>query len=124
GPARRRLTVVGEGPAGDLPDVLRSFERHLRLKNLTPRTIASYLQAARLMAEWLLERYGPISIAQLTDEHLREYFRYLHDGPKLPARRTKGGAVGDTGEEARRSAATVANRYRSLQQFFKYLVEE
>jgi integrase len=40
-------------------------------------------------------------------------------------RTTKGGAVSVTpSDEAKRSAATVANRYRSLQQFFRYLVEE
>ena len=37
-PDRPRLSVVAEGAASDLPDFIRSFERHLRLKNLAALT--------------------------------------------------------------------------------------
>jgi hypothetical protein len=79
-PARPRLSVVAEGAASDLPDFTRSFERHLRLKNLAPRTIVSYLQAARLMTDWLVARYGPVDATDLTAEHLGHYFRHLQEG--------------------------------------------
>jgi integrase len=115
---------VAEGAASDLPDLTRSFERHLRLKNLAPRTIVSYLQAARLMTEWLLARYGPVDGGDLTAEHLGEYFRHLQEGPKLLLRTTRAGATMVPSGDAKRSAATVAGHYRTLQQFFKYLVDE
>lgn len=94
-----RLKVVTDGSVGDLPAQIRSFERHLRLKNLAPNTISTYIKHVRWFATWA----GPVDVAQLTREHLEDYVIHL---------------------QATTAPATVATRFRSLQQFFRWLVDE
>ncbi len=57
-PARPRLSVVAEGAASDLPDLTCSFERHLRLKNLAPRTIGPYFTDLALRSSRARQRFG------------------------------------------------------------------
>jgi hypothetical protein len=57
-----------------LPDLARSFERHLRAENKSDRTVETYLEAVRSHADrWLafprmLQRYG----AAAADARARE----------------------------------------------------
>jgi site-specific recombinase XerD len=96
---KQRLKVVTDGSVGDLPMAIRSFERHLRIKNLAPNTISTYVKHLIWFARWA----GPIDAVQLTRERMEDYIAHL---------------------QATTRPATVANRYRSLQQFFKWLVDE
>lgn len=93
------LKVVTDTSVGDLPALIRSFERHLRIKNLAPRTVETYVEAVSWFAAWI----GPVNAAVITRAHLEGYVAHL---------------------QATTRPATVANRYRSLQQFFKFLHEE
>jgi site-specific recombinase XerD len=80
-----------------------SFARHLRAANLSPTTVKSYLDAVDQFSRYLLA-LGPLP--QLTDigrSHVEGFF---------------------ADQLERLSAATAANRYRSLCQFFKWLIEE
>lgn len=99
GMAKSSLKVVTDASVGDLPAQIRSFERYLRLRNLAPHTIATYVKHARWFSTWV----GPVDAAQLTREHLEGYVAHL---------------------QATTAPSTVATRWRSLQQFFKWLVAE
>lgn len=78
---------------------LRSFQRHLGLKNLAPHTIETYLKAVRLMGRWL----EGVPLTSVSKAHVESYVAHLQRST---------------------APATVANRFRSLQQFFKWLSAE
>ena len=42
-----------------LPDLARSFERHLRAENKSDRTIETYLEAVRLLQAYLARQASP-----------------------------------------------------------------
>ena len=92
--------TLGEG---DLAVNVKSFERHLKAANKSPRTIKSYIEAANLLDGFLADKGMPRNVAALTREHVEDFI---------------------TDQLARRKASTAANRYRSLQQLFKWLDEE
>jgi site-specific recombinase XerD len=103
-----RLTRPGpssQGPPiiGDLGRLTDSWSWHLRAANLGPRTIQSYEEAARQFVHFLDRMRAPSSASSLRREHVEAFIAHLLDT---------------------RSAATAANRYRSLQQLFRWLVEE
>lgn len=95
--ANPTLKLIPDDSVGDLPDAIRRFERHLRLKNLSPNTITTYIKHLTWMTRWL----GPADLDQITTDRLEDYVAHL---------------------QATTRPATVANRYRSLQQFFKWAV--
>jgi len=96
-PAEANVTVA---LAGDLS----SFKRHLRAENKAPLTIKTYAKAVEGFAAYLAERGMPTEPANIRREHVESYLVSLQDGGARPA--------------------TVAQRFRSLQQFFKWLREE
>src|SRR5690349_16151118 len=88
----------------DLASLLPSWRRHLRAENKSPRTVQSYLEAADQFCRFLTATGMPTVAAGLTREHVEAFLERLLD--------------------AGRSASTVANRYRSLQQLFRWLEDE
>jgi site-specific recombinase XerD len=83
---------------------LASFSRHLRAENKAPSTITTYAKAVIQLADYL-ERAGmPTAVAGIRREHVESFLIDLQDNARRPA--------------------TVAQRFRSLQQFFKWLKEE
>ena len=90
-------------PEGDLAVNAQSWRRHLRAANVAPATIETYLiSVERLRA--LLEANGhPTQVAKIRQEHLEAFFADLLE---------------------RWKPATAANRFRGLQQFFRWLTEE
>ena len=80
-----------------------SFERHLRAENKAPRTITVYMEAVRQLAAFLSGKGMPSQLGSIRREHVEAFVVDLLE---------------------RRTPATAANRYRSLQQFFKWAVEE
>lgn len=87
----------------ELDSLLASWARHLRAANLSPRTIQSYTEAGGQLAAFLSERGMPTSPAAITREHVETFIEDLL---------------------SRYSASTAANRYRSLQQLFRWLLDE
>jgi site-specific recombinase XerD len=88
------------------PDIganAQSFGRHLRAGNKAPATIHSYLDAVARLDAFLAARGMPRSVATLHREHVEAF-------------------VED--QLSRLKPASAANRYRSLQQFFRWLVDE
>lgn len=89
---------------GDLTVLRRSFDLSLRAEGKRPRTIQSYLEALDQLTAFLDGAGMPTQAAQVTREHVEAFLVSLRD--------------------AGRSPATVANRYRSLQQFWRWCIEE
>lgn len=94
---------AGSVSSGDLTDNIASFRRHLRATNVSVRTIELYTGAAAEMARYLDEHDMPLNVAELRREHVEAFI---------------------TDQLDRWKPATAANKYRSLQQFFRYLLEE
>jgi site-specific recombinase XerD len=88
------------------PDIAanaQSFGRHLRAGNKAPLTIRSYLDAVAMFDAFLATRGMPRAVASLRREHVESF-------------------VED--QLSRLRPASAANRYRSLQQFFRWLTDE
>lgn len=94
-PSAVNLTVV---------EAQGSFRRHLRATNKAPRTVQTYLDALDHFDRFLSEQGMPHDLGLIERGHLEGFLVHLQD---------KG-----------RAAASVANRFRSLQQFFRWLVDE
>jgi site-specific recombinase XerD len=88
---------------GDIAVNVASFSRHVKAANLSPRTAHTYSEAVTLLARFLAEKGMPQDVAHITREHIETFIADLLE---------------------RWRPATAANRFRSLQQFFKWLVEE
>jgi site-specific recombinase XerD len=89
---------------GELRAYRRSFERGLKAANKSDRTVETYLDAVDQLCAFL-ERQGlPTMAAAVTREHVEAYLVELLDLGRAPA--------------------TVSNRFRALQQYFKFLVDE
>lgn len=88
---------------GDIDGYLASWQRSLRAQNRSPRTIQTYTEAVDGLTNWLREHTGPDTIEALDAGHIRGFIGQL---------------------VATRKPATASNRYRALQQFFRWLTEE
>jgi site-specific recombinase XerD len=102
---------MAKAPAGSLEDTaqadvlpnLASFGRHLRAANKSPMTIKSYTEAIRQLDAFLEARGMPRAVANIRREHLATFIEE---------------------QLARLRPASAAIRYRSLQQYFRWLVDE
>ena len=88
---------------GDIGVNLTSFARHLRAENLSPRTQETYCESVRQFNRFLEAQGMPLEVANLRREHVEAFIAHLLELWK---------------------PATANNRYRGLQSFFKWLVDE
>jgi site-specific recombinase XerD len=86
-----------------ITDLEESFELALRAKNSAPTTIKSYLEALRLLVDFLERQGPPLDVRRIQRQHIE---RFLMD------------------QLARHSPATAANRFRSLRVFWNWCVRE
>src|SRR5439155_23366680 len=89
--------------AGDILVNNQSYARHLRAGNLSGKTIYAYCGAVEQFAGYLGTQGMPQDVASITREHLEAFITHLLQT---------------------RKASTAHQRYRGLQSFFKWLVEE
>lgn len=99
-----RRTRSDSTAAPDVPANLASFSRHLRAENKAPSTIVTYAKAVTQLDAFLERDRRPRAVAELRREDVEAFLLDLQDAARQPA--------------------TVAQRFRSLQQFFKWLAEE
>jgi site-specific recombinase XerD len=99
----RGQTSPNSSAAPELHALAESFARHLRAANLSPLTIKSYLDGVEQLTQFLVARDGVPPLRSIGRDHLEAF---LAD------------------QLGRWRPATAANRFRSLRQFFKWLVEE
>ncbi len=88
---------------GDLRTRAASFRRSLVASNLSPLTVKTYAEGVGLLAAFLAERGMPTDVGSVTREHVEAFI---------------------TDQLERWRPATAANRYRAVQRFFAWLVEE
>lgn len=82
---------------------LDQWRRSLRSENKSGATIATYVSAAAQFAEFLVKKGMPTVVENLTREHVESFIEHLLAISK---------------------PATANNRYRGLQSYFKWLLEE
>jgi site-specific recombinase XerD len=83
--------------------LIDSFVLECESRNLSPRTIQSYEEAARQFEAFLLETGMPTQVTSITAEHIRTFLVDL---------------------QAKRKPATVLIRYKSLQALWKFLLSD
>ncbi len=84
--------------------LVESWVRSLRADGLSPRTLENYASAVRSLTAWSESVGLPVDPLEQTTDHMRRYVAAQLDG-----------------DAARGSTVT---RWRCLQQWFKWLVEE
>jgi integrase/recombinase XerC len=89
--------------------LVESFETHLRGRQMAPKTISTYIRAARSLSAWLEEEKGITAADEVDRAALEMYF----------AQMAENGGRGGTG----RKPGGVSVDYRALQQFFKWADE-
>jgi site-specific recombinase XerD len=87
----------------DIPAMAASFVRYLRAKNRSASTITNYGIAVDQLAAFLSARGMPAQVGSIRREHVEAFVADLLE---------------------RWKPATAANRFRALQQFFRWLTEE
>ncbi|MDP9358875.1 MAG: tyrosine-type recombinase/integrase [Chloroflexota bacterium] len=83
--------------------LLLSFRRHLLAENKAPRTVQTYSESLRRFAEFLTSQGMPTDPVLVAREHIEGFIADLL---------------------TRHKPSTAANRYRALQTFFRWLLEE
>jgi site-specific recombinase XerD len=99
-----RATPVSLPSPDDLASLQPSWVRSLKAANLAPRTIVAYTGSLESLQKSLVASGRPTDITLLRREHLENWLVEMLEG----------GA----------SASTAAHRYRGVQQFFKWALEE
>lgn len=79
------------------------FVRSLRAENLSLRTVDKYEESVRLLVGFLREKGMPLQPSAITREHIEEF---IED------------------QLRRHKPATASTRFKSLQRYFRWLVEE
>src|SRR5439155_11077716 len=80
-----------------------SFRRSLLAENRAPRTVQTYLEALRLFGDYVVGQGMPTEIAHIRRDHVESFIAELL---------------------VRFKPATASNRYRALQVFFKWAIDE
>jgi site-specific recombinase XerD len=95
--------LAARGEVGTLEALIPSWERSLRARNKSTRTVRAYSEAARLFETFVRSEPGVTGVGHITREHVESF---IED------------------QLARWKPATASVRYRSVQQLFKWLLEE
>lgn len=83
--------------------LIASFRRTLMAENKSPRTVQTYCEAVRLLGEYLATNGMPTDPTVVAREHVESFMADIL---------------------SRFKPATASNRFRALQQFYKWLAEE
>ncbi|MDP9359614.1 MAG: tyrosine-type recombinase/integrase [Chloroflexota bacterium] len=83
--------------------MMLSFRRHLLAENKAPRTVQTYTEALRQFSEYLAAQGMPTDPANIAREHVESFVADLL---------------------TRHKPSTASNRYRALQTFFRWMVDE
>ncbi len=86
-----------------IADLAPSFRRSLEAQNRSPKTLIAYCEAVRLLEGFLTAQGMPREVGHVRREHIEAFI---------------------TDQLTRLKPATAASRYRSLQQFWRWAVEE
>jgi site-specific recombinase XerD len=87
----------------DIRSLLPSWQRSMRAARRSPRTVQSYTEAAEQLQDFLVRCGMPTAVDSIAREHVESFIEDL---------------------DTRFKPATVGVRFRSLQQLFKWMLEE
>jgi site-specific recombinase XerC len=87
----------------DILALLPSWQRSLRAARRSPRTVQSYTESAEQLSDFLVRQGMPVAVASIRREHVEAFIEDL---------------------DSRFRPATVGVRFKSLQQMFKWMLEE
>lgn len=87
----------------DIRTLLPDWRRSLKARNVADSTIASYLRCGNNLAAYLVSQGMPTTVTAIRREHIEAFLADMVD---------------------RLSAATTAKHYRSLQQLWKWLLDD
>lgn len=99
-----RRTAPSRVDMDDLSTLLPDWSRHLRAANLAASTITSYAMVGRHFLDYLTAKGMPTGVGAISREHVESYIADTIDSGLSPA--------------------TVAKNYRSLQQLWRWLVDD
>lgn len=88
---------------GDVRDLSESFLTALEAQAKSPKTIKTYSEAVNQLTAFLVAQGMPTEATRITRDHVEAFIVSILQRSKI---------------------STANNRYRALQQFFKFLVEE
>ncbi|RZU52664.1 site-specific recombinase XerD [Krasilnikovia cinnamomea] len=97
------ITLDSGTSLDDLRELLPDWQRHLRAQNRAHTTINSYRTVADNFIRYLVDHGMPVTASKINREHVEAFLADLAE---------------------RVSAATVAKHYRSLQQLWKWLLDD
>lgn len=100
---RNRYPALPVDPTDTLHKRIKNFERHLKSENKSPMTLTTYIGACERLWGFVDAHDLPKDPNDLRTEHIKAFIADMLETHK---------------------PASVANRYRALQQFFKYLINE
>src|SRR5262245_10737348 len=89
----------------EIGTLLPSFERSLKARRISPRTIQSYRESAIQLGDFLVLRGMPTNVGDIRREHVEAFLVFLEEDRGL-------------------KPTTLAVRYKSLRQFFAWCVED
>jgi site-specific recombinase XerD len=89
-------------PDNELTELLGEWTRHLRARNLAPRTIDAYLDSGRAFTNWAASAGRSLDVTTLRQSDVEDYLNSMHDRGCKPT--------------------TVSRDYRHLRQFFRWAV--
>ena len=98
-----RQTVSQYIATNEVQTSLASFQRHIRAENLSKATLETYSWAVIQFATFLDEKGMPGGLTSIRREHIEAFIESVLE---------------------RRKPATANNKYRGLQSFWKWVVEE
>jgi site-specific recombinase XerD len=102
--ANPRTSVADSTHLGDIGLLRASFVRHLHAENKAPSTRTTYLKALDQFGAYLEATGMPTAVGAIRREHVEAFLVDLQERGMAPA--------------------TVSQRYRSLQQFFRWATDE
>ncbi len=88
---------------GDYRALVESYRRSLLAANKSPQTIKTYLHGLEMFGDFLAQQGMPLNVAAITREHVETFVSLLLE---------------------KRKAATAETRFRALNVFFHWLMEE
>jgi site-specific recombinase XerD len=95
----------------DLAELLPDWHRHLRVRNLAPKSVTLYLHVGNALLDWLRETGRPTAVSEIDRTAIEHYLLALAG---RPSRSRGGGTV---------TPATVSKHYKALQQLWRWLVD-
>lgn len=99
----------------DIADNAAAFSRHLEAEGKSAATIDVYTKATAQLATFLAAQGMPLRVANITREHIESFLIDLRSTPRYNPRNKSTRVM---------QPATINQRFRSLQQFWKYLEAE